>query len=77
MVSAEIVRDVALAISGLLNPAIGGKSVMPPAPDFLFKPPVSYAEFQWIEATGADRYRRALYTYRRRSTPFPTSPTCR
>ena len=74
-VEGEIVRDVALAISGLLNPAIGGKSVMPPAPDFLFKPPVSYAEFQWIEATGADRYRRALYTYRRRSTPFPMLQT--
>jgi hypothetical protein len=74
-VEAEIVRDVALAISGLLNPKIGGESVMPPAPDFLFKPPASYAEFQWVEATGPDRYRRALYTYRRRSTPFPMLQT--
>jgi len=74
-VEGEIVRDVSLAISGLLNPAVGGKSVMPPAPDFLFKPPASYAPFPWIEATGADRYRRALYTYRRRSTPFPMLQT--
>jgi hypothetical protein len=74
-VEGEIVRDVALAISGLLNPTVGGKSVMPPAPDFLFKPPASYAPFPWVEETGADRYRRALYTYRRRSTPFPVLQT--
>ncbi|MEO5820665.1 MAG: PSD1 and planctomycete cytochrome C domain-containing protein [Vicinamibacteraceae bacterium] len=74
-VEGEIVRDVALAISGLLNPKVGGKSVMAPAPDFLFKPPVSYAPFPWVEETGPDRYRRALYTYRRRSTPFPMLQT--
>jgi hypothetical protein len=74
-VEGEIVRDVALAISGLLNPKVGGRSVMPPAPDFLFKPPASYAPFPWIEETGPDRYRRALYTYRRRSTPFPVLQT--
>ncbi len=74
-VEGEIVRDVALAISGLLNPTVGGRSVMPPAPDFLFKPPASYAPFPWVEETGPDRYRRALYTYRRRSTPFPMLQT--
>jgi hypothetical protein len=74
-VEGEIVRDVALAISGLLNPTVGGRSVMPPAPDFLFKPPASYAPFPWVEETGPDRYRRALYTYRRRSTPFPVLQT--
>ena len=42
-----------------------------PAPEFLFLPPASYAPFPWIEATGPDRYRRALYTFRRRSTPYP------
>ena len=42
-----------------------------PAPLFLFKPPASYGPFEWIEAKGADRYRRALYTFRRRSTPYP------
>src|SRR6478735_1047535 len=70
-VEGEIVRDVALAVSGLLNPKVGGRSIMAPAPDFLFKPPASYAPFPWVEETGPDRYRRALYTYRRRSTPFP------
>jgi hypothetical protein len=74
-VEGEIVRDISLAISGLLNPAVGGRSVMPPAPDFLFKPPASYAPFPWIEETGPERYRRALYTYRRRTTPFPMLQT--
>ncbi len=42
-VEGEIVRDIALAASGLLNPTVGGRSVMPPAPEFLFQPPASYA----------------------------------
>ena len=67
----EIVRDIALSASGLLNPKIGGPSVYSPAPAFLFQPPASYGPFQWIEAKGEDRYRRALYTFRRRSTPYP------
>ena len=70
-VDAEIVRDVALAASGLLNPKVGGRSVMPPAPEFLFKPPASYGDFPWVSETGDERYRRAVYTFRRRSTPFP------
>ncbi len=74
-VEGEIVRDIALAVSGLLNPKVGGRSIMAPAPDFLFKPPASYAPFPWVEETGPDRYRRALYTYRRRSTPFPMLQT--
>jgi hypothetical protein len=74
-VEGEIVRDVALAASGLLNRKIGGPAVMPPAPAFLFQPPASYAPFPWIEATGDDRYRRALYTFRRRSTPYPMLAT--
>jgi hypothetical protein len=67
----EVVRDIALASSGLLNPKIGGPSVFSPAPLFLFDRPVSYGPFEWIEAKGEDRYRRALYTFRRRSTPYP------
>src|SRR4029079_14817314 len=42
-----------------------------PAPAFLFMPPASYGPFTWTEATGKERYRRALYTFRRRSTPYP------
>jgi hypothetical protein len=37
----------------------------------LFVPPASYGPFNWTEVTGEDRYRRALYTFRRRSTPYP------
>jgi hypothetical protein len=74
-VDGEIVRDIQLAVSGLLNPEMGGMPTMPPAPAFLFQPPASYAPFPWVESTGAERYRRAIYTWRRRSTPFPMLQT--
>jgi hypothetical protein len=74
-VEGEIVRDIQLAVSGLLNPTMGGMPTMPPAPAFLFQPPASYAPFPWIEATGPERYRRAVYTWRRRSTPYPMLQT--
>ncbi len=67
----EVVRDIALSASGLLNPKIGGPSIYTPAPMFLFQPPASYGPFEWVEAAGNERYRRALYTFRRRSTPYP------
>ncbi|MCI0628402.1 MAG: PSD1 and planctomycete cytochrome C domain-containing protein [Acidobacteria bacterium] len=70
-VEAEVVRDIALAASGLMNPKIGGPSVYPPAPEFLFLPPVSYGPKNWHEAKDDDRYRRALYTFRFRSVPYP------
>ena len=54
---------------------LGGKPVMPPAPAFLFLPPASYGPFPWIDETGPDKYRRAVYTFRRRSTPFPMLQT--
>ncbi|HEY7180169.1 MAG TPA: DUF1549 and DUF1553 domain-containing protein [Blastocatellia bacterium] len=74
-VEAEIVRDIALAASGLLNPKVGGPSVFPPAPDFLFLPPASYGPKPWYESRDEDRYRRALYTFRYRSTPYPMLQT--
>jgi Protein of unknown function (DUF1553) len=74
-VDAEIVRDVALSASGLLEPTLGGPSVFTPAPPFLFVPPASYGPFNWVQAEGRDRYRRALYTFRRRSTPYPMLQT--
>src|SRR5262249_27413662 len=70
-VEAEIVRDIALAASGLLNDNVGGRSVMPPAPAYLFLPPASYAPFPWVDETGPENYRRGIYTFRRRSTPPP------
>lgn len=74
-VDAEIVRDIALATSGLLNRKIGGPSVMTPAPEHLFAPPASYAPFPWVNVQGPEKYRRALYTFRRRSTPYPALQT--
>jgi hypothetical protein len=59
----------------LLNPKLGGPSLYAPAPAFLFVPPTSYSPFPWQDATGPDRYRRALYTFRRRSTPYPMLQT--
>ena len=70
-VEGEIVRDIALAVSGLLNAKVGGPSVYPPAPEFLFQPPVSYGPKNWKEEKGGDRFRRALYTFRYRSVPYP------
>jgi hypothetical protein len=70
-VDAELVRDIALAASGLLDPTVGGPSVCPPAPAFLFQPPTSYGPKIWREAAGPERYRRALYTFRYRSVPYP------
>jgi hypothetical protein len=70
-VDAEIVRDISLAASGLLNPKVGGPSVYPPAPEFLFQPPASYGPKTWATDDGPERYRRALYTFRFRSVPFP------
>jgi hypothetical protein len=70
-VDAEIVKDIALAASGLLSTKIGGPSVHPPAPEFLFAPPASYGPKTWKEDQGNDRYRRALYTFRYRSVPYP------
>jgi hypothetical protein len=70
-VEAEVVRDIALAAGGLLNPQIGGPSVYPPAPEFLFLPPISYGTKPWREEKGENRYRRAIYTFRFRSVPYP------
>lgn len=74
-VEGEIVRDIALAASGLLNPKIGGPSVFPPSPDFLYQPPASYGPKVWDEEKGENRYRRAIYTFRYRSVPYPMLQT--
>lgn len=70
-VEGEVVRDIQLAVSGLLNPTLGGRPVMPPAPAYLFEKPASYAPFPWHVETDSNQYRRAVYTFRRRSTPYP------
>jgi hypothetical protein len=74
-VDAEVVRDIALSASGLLNRKLGGPSVYPPAPEFMFVPPASYGPKTWATDTGPDKYRRALYTFRFRSVPYPMLQT--
>jgi len=74
-VEGEIVRDIAMSASGLLNPKLGGPSVYPPAPEFLFQPPVSYGPKIWNHEQGENRYRRSLYAFRYRSVPLPSLTT--
>ncbi len=74
-VEGEIVRDIALAAGGLLNPKVGGPSVFPPSPEFLYLPPTSYGPKNWYEDKGENRYRRGVYTFRYRSVPYPMLQT--
>jgi len=69
-VESEIVRDVALAASGLLNKKIGGPSVFPPLPAGVMD--LAYGGFKWENATGEDRYRRGMYTFWKRTVPYPS-----
>jgi hypothetical protein len=68
--TAEMVRDQAMAASGLLTPTLGGPPVMPPQPEGVWK--VVYSKEVWTDATGPDRYRRALYTFIKRSAVYPS-----
>ncbi|HUQ94647.1 MAG TPA: PSD1 and planctomycete cytochrome C domain-containing protein [Bryobacteraceae bacterium] len=65
---AELVRDVTLAASGLLNPLVGGRSVRPPLAKGVME--IAYRA-KWEDSQGADRYRRGLYTFFQRSVPYP------
>jgi hypothetical protein len=71
--SAEAVRDQALFVSGLLTRQIGGPSVMPPQPGGIWKS--TYSGEKWKNAIGKDRYRRGIYTYRKRTSPYPAMTT--
>ena len=68
--SAEQLRDQSLAVSGLLSGKQFGKSVMPFQPEGLWSNP--YNGQQWTLSQGEDRHRRALYTYWRRTNPYPS-----
>jgi mono/diheme cytochrome c family protein len=69
-VEAEVVRDIALATGGLLNPKIGGPSFKPPLPADLAQ--LSYASgLKWKAASGDERHRRGLYIHFQRTVPFP------
>ena len=67
---AEAVRDIALAASGLLSPRIGGPSVFPYQPEGIWDRP--YSNDKWVMSEGEDRYRRGIYTFIRRTAPYPT-----
>ena len=66
---AELVRDNALQVSGLLYPEIGGKSVFPPQPAGVGE--LGYSKKTWVVSTGPDRYRRGIYIHFQRTTPYP------
>ena len=68
-VEAETVRDIALAAGGILSGRIGGPSVFPPQPEGVNS--LSYGDFQWKAAEGEDRFRRGLYTFWKRTSPYP------
>ncbi|MDA7640210.1 PSD1 and planctomycete cytochrome C domain-containing protein [Opitutaceae bacterium] len=70
-VSAETVRDQALAVSGLLSDSMFGPSVNPPQPDFGLKAAFG-GKTDWTTSEGPDRYRRGIYTSWRRSNPYPS-----
>jgi hypothetical protein len=74
-VEAEIVRDLALATSGLLAPAIGGPSVQPPLPTLLANATALKNERFREADSGADRYRRGLYINVQRTFVFPSLKT--
>lgn len=67
--SAEMVRDQALAAAGLLSRKLGGEPVMPPQPAGVWQ--TVYNNKNWTESKGEDRYRRALYTFWKRSAAYP------
>jgi len=67
---AEVVRDIALAVSGLITQKLGGPSVIPPVPQNVLDYNYTYPAF-WKAAEGPERYRRALYGFRKRSMPDP------
>jgi hypothetical protein len=74
--SAEEIRDVALTASGLLTRRIGGRSVYPYQPDHFYRDKEDDpGEWKWPLEAGSELYRRGLYTFLRRTTPYPSYQT--
>ncbi|MBA4150267.1 MAG: DUF1549 domain-containing protein [Verrucomicrobia bacterium] len=69
-VEAEIIRDIGLKTSGLLDPTIGGASVYPTLPDGALA--LAWGNPKWGTSEGGDRYRRAMYTFWKRTAPYPS-----
>lgn len=72
--SAEMVRDQALAVSGLLSSKMYGPPVRPLQPNMGLRAAFG-GGIDWKTSTGEDRYRRGLYTTWRRSNPYPSMAT--
>jgi len=70
---AEMIRDATLAVSGLLSDKILGPSVFPMQPDGIWNMP--YNSDKWTVSQGEDRFRRSLYTFWRRTSPYPSFMT--
>jgi hypothetical protein len=68
---AEMVRDQALALSGLLSRKVGGPSVYPPQPPNLWQAAFN-GQRKYPTSAGPDKYRRGLYTFWRRTVPYPS-----
>jgi hypothetical protein len=64
------VRDVVLAASGLLDRTVGGPSVFPVQPAGIWA--AAYSAETWQDDVDGDRTRRGLYTFWRRTAPYPT-----
>jgi hypothetical protein len=75
---AEVIRDNALAISGLLDRRIGGESVRPYQPPGLWEAVSFQGDFSsqsYLQSKGADLYRRGIYVYIKRSLTYPSLVT--
>lgn len=72
-VEAEMVRDILLCGAGKLVHKLGGPSVFPPQPASVTA--TAYGSTKWNVSTGADRYRRSLYTFSKRTAPFAAFTT--
>ena len=72
-VEGEIIRDMALSVSGLLSRKMGGKSVFPPIPPNVIG--TSSARHKWPTSGGEDRFRRGLYTAVYRANVYPMLST--
>jgi hypothetical protein len=70
---AEGIRDVQLAVSGLLSTKMYGPSVFPSQPPGIWNMP--YSSDKWTTSEGEDRYRRSIYTFWRRTSPYPSFMT--
>ncbi len=71
--SAEQIRDQGLAVSNVLSSKMYGKSVMPFQPEGIWRSP--YSGDLWKISEGEDQFRRAVYTYWKRTAPYPSMIT--